>query len=506
MTAWLTDRTRVTPNATALIIGEQRWSYLELNKLTNGFCQYLADTVQSEQIVGVLMPNNLTYVCLIHAVARLGAVLLPLNTRLTSTELGWQLEHTGCELLICDDTFADTGEQLAVISEQLSVISCQLSVVSEQSSATSTSSEQALNPQPLRQAQDKHSVFSTQSSTQSIIFTSGTTGRPKGVELTFDNHFFSAMASAMRLGLDVQDCWLSCLPLFHVGGQAVVLRSCLYGTAVNLHPKFDTAAVSHCLDTQAISLISLVPTMVYRLLDYRGKRPWPSSLRHVLAGGAAASPDLVARCHALNIPLSTTYGLTEAASQVATMRPEDVRRKPGSVGKALMFTEVRVLDEQGQDCPAGELGEIVVSGPTVMDRYFKNLEATTITLKNNQLHTGDIGYLDEDGDLWVTQRRSDIIVTGGENVYPAEVEAVLMGQTAVSQACVVGIPDPEWGQKVAAMIVLQPESNVTIDELLVYCRQHLAGYKLPRLIRFVKSLPLIGSGKIDRKQVKALLS
>jgi O-succinylbenzoic acid--CoA ligase len=307
------------------------------------------------------------------------------------------------------------------------------------------------------------------------------------------------MASAYRLGVERGDRWLSCLPLYHVGGLAVLFRSCLYGTAVIMHDGFHIEAINESLDTQQVTLISLVPTMLYRLLQARTR--WPDSLRLVLLGGAAATADLITHAHTANVPIATTYGLTEAASQVATMLPDDMRRKPGCVGKPLLFTAVRIVNENGESCLPGEYGEIVVSGPTIMQGYVNNKEATAKALCNGELYTGDIGYVDEAGDLWLVQRRSDVIVTGGENVYPAEVEAVLKAHPAVTAVCVAGVDHPEWGQQVAAMIVLNKPGAISEAELLTYCRDHLAGYKLPRLIQFAGALPQTASGKIHRQAV-----
>ncbi len=231
-----------------------------------------------------------------------------------------------------------------------------------------------------------HSPF-TINNFQSVVFTSGTSGQPKGVLLTFANHFWSATASAYRLGLDPNDLWLSVLPLYHVGGLAVLFRSCLYGTAVSLHQRFDLATINHDLDTNPITLISLVPTMLHRLLQSRTF--WPSHLRLILLGGAAAPPELVQQANALprsvngepftdyRLPITDypplvapTYGLTEATSQVATQLPADAARKPGSVGRPLMFTSVKIVGEDGAERPSGEIGEIVVTGPTVMAGYF----------------------------------------------------------------------------------------------------------------------------------------
>ncbi len=289
--------------------------------------------------------------------------------------------------------------------------------------------------------------------------------------------------------------------MYHVGGLAVILRSCLYGTAVILHDRFDEKAIDSSLDGQATTLISLVPTMLLRLLNYRGDRPWPSSLRHVLLGGAEAPEELYQRCQKLDIPLSVTYGLTEAASQVATMLPQQTAVKPGSVGKPLLFTTVEIIDNRGRNLPAGSVGEICVTGPTVMAGYYKDEQATSEILEGGRLHTGDLGFIDEAGDLWLLQRRRDIIISGGENIYPSEVEKILLRHSSIAAACVVGIPDPLWGQSVAAMIEPRAGASLTKKEVLDFARGYLAGYKLPREISFVTHLPKTASGKIHRQLV-----
>jgi O-succinylbenzoic acid--CoA ligase len=486
---WLSARVRATPTALALLIGEMRWTYRALDQVVDGYCRGLQHAgVHAGHHVAVLLPNRLPYVALIHALARVGAVLVPLNTRLTAAEIDWQLTQSDAQLLIYGAEFA--------------------AVVAELDAATGW---RALDVMALQEMGGRESAFLTKThfhldAPQAIVFTSGTTGRPKGAVLTFANHFWGANASAYRLGLSPQDRWLSCLPLYHVGGLAVVFRSCLYGTAIVLHERFDLDAFDQSLAHDKITLTSVVPTMLHRLLVQRQGKAWPAALRHILLGGAAATAELLATARASNAPVATTYGLTEAASQVATMRPEEVIHKPGSVGKALMFSTIRIVDEAGNSLPAGEKGEIVVSGPTVMAGYYKNPDATGKAIRLNaqnvpELYTGDIGYLDEDGDLWPVQRRSDLILSGGENVYPAEVEAVLRQHPAVADVCVVGLPDADWGQRVAALVASQPGAQVTAAELIAFSRERLAGYKQPRVIEFVDALPQTASGKVERHTV-----
>lgn len=496
MQDWLAARIQATPRKTALIIGEQEWTYGELGQMVDHYCAGLiGQGVTPGQQVAVLLPNGLAYVCLVHALARLGVVLVPLNTRLTVAELGWQVQQSDCHLLIYGAETAAVATQLTAAMACVAVDAAALAWAGVQREA-----ETAPKGHPLSKTQFLLDV------PQAIVFTSGTTGQPKGAVLTFANHFWSATASSYRLGLSPEERWLSCLPLYHVGGLAVVFRSCLYGTAIVLHERFDLAAFDASLDRDQITLTSLVPTMLHRLLTLRKDKPWPASLRHILLGGAAATPELLAASRNSGAPVATTYGLTEAASQVATLCPQEVLRKPGSVGHPLMFTSVRIADEAGVTVPPGAKGEIVVSGPTVMAGYYKNPEATAKTIRHGELFTGDIGYLDDEGDLWLVQRRNDIIISGGENIYPAEVEAVLRQHPAVANACVVGLPDPEWGQQVAALVECQPQAQVTAAALLAFSRSRLAGYKQPRLLDFIDALPQTASGKVERRRVIEYLS
>jgi O-succinylbenzoic acid--CoA ligase len=488
---WLASQANAAPHKTAVLYHGQSWSYAQLHQQVTALCGRLHRVgIAPGQRVAVLLPNTPLYVALIHALARLGTVIVPLNARLTAVEWTWQLEQARCSVVLYnpDSSFRNKGDTpphtpIPWLPLDESWLLPDANVDAGVNNA----------PLPLEQP-------------QAILFTSGTSGTPKGAVLTFANHLYSAFASAARLGLHPDDLWLSCLPLYHVGGMAIIWRSCLYGTAVDLHPHFDLTAVNHSLDTHPITLISLVPTMLHRLVASRTH--WPASLRLILLGGAAANTDLVTAANALPrqdgaaaLPLvATTYGMTETASQVATLLPADVVHKPGSVGRPLPFTRITIADDDGNSLPPNSLGEIVVSGLTVMAGY-----DGAANPHPGQHKSGDIGYLDDDGDLWMVQRRTDLIVSGGENVYPAEVEQVLESHTAVAAACVVGLPDAEWGQRVAALVVLHPQQTLTPAELLSYCQDRLARYKQPRLMHIVPALPQTASGKIARAQAADIL-
>ncbi len=508
MTDWLRARARATPHKLAVLYDGRAISYAELDRLTDGLAAGLVGLgVQPDDRVATHMGSSVEAIALIHAVARARAVLVPLNIRLTKIEQSRQISLTKPALIVVDEGVRTADEE--GMGEDPPHTTRWVSSTPAVA-LTDLAQHASRVPQP-------NPVYPANPDLQSIIFTSGVTGAPKGVVLSFDNHLWSATASAYRLGLDGNDRWLSCLPLYHVGGLSVVFRSCLYGTAIVLQRRFDLEEFQRSLREDSVTLTSLVPTMLHRLLNslppntvshglLSHKPCRPGSLRMALLGGAAATPDLLNAAAEAGMRVATTYGLTEAASQVATALPADAQRKPGSVGKPLMFTELRIVDTGGNNLPIGEIGEVLVRGPQVMTEYYGNPDATATALQDGWLHTGDVGYLDPDGDLFIVQRRRDIIISGGENIYPAEVEAVLRGHPAVVDACVVGLPDAEWGQRSAAAVQLHAGETLSQDALLTYSRAHLAGYKQPRTIRFVDALPQTASGKIARRAVETLMT
>lgn len=314
-------------------------------------------------------------------------------------------------------------------------------------------------------------------STLSRVLTSGTGGKPRAVDLSYANHRAAAAASAANLGVEDDDVWLCCLPVDHVGGLSILIRSLLYRTAALVHERFEADRVAAALDGKA-TLVSLVPTQLRRLLEMGADLSAP---RAVLVGGGPASQDLLADARARGARLATTYGLTEACSQVATLAVEDAARGRGSAGRPLPGVEVRI---------AGE--EILVRGANV---------ARGALAADGWLHTGDRGRLDEEGFLWVEGRIDDLIVSGGENVRPEEVEAVLSAHPAVREAAVFGRDDPEWGQAVTAAVVLRAGATADAEELVAHCRGRLAPFKVPKSIEPVDALPRTSSGKLQRRRL-----
>ncbi len=466
---WLAARARRDAGGLALVAGTTRVDWRTLAAGVDAVAARLAALgVRPGDRVALLMDPSIRLVELVHAAQRSGVALVILNTRLTALEIAVLVDHAEPALVLHDAAY---GETLAG------------------SAARSVEAHAALDAVAAATLASAIGVDSDAIAT--ILYTSGTTGRPKGVVLTHGNHEASARASRERLGLRRDDRWLSVLPLHHVGGLSIVMRSVLDGTPLVLHPRFDPMAVRHALAHDGITLLSLVPTMLHRLLEEAGNDPAPASLRCVLIGGAALAPELAARARARGWPIAPTYGLTEAASQVATATPDD-STDPG-VGTPLSGTRVRIADPD-----ADGRGEINVSGPTIMRGYFRDDDATRTAIRDGWLHTGDVGRLDADGRLEVFDRRSDVVISGGENVYPTEVESVLLGHPAIAEAAVYGVADAEWGRRVQAAVVIRAGAAFDADAVRAWCRERLAGYKIPRAIVPVPALPRTASGKIRR--------
>jgi len=434
-----------------------------------------------------LLGNSVEFAVLAHAVPRAGGVLVPLNTRLAPPELAWQLGDCGARLLIHDAATQAAACAAAQAQPGARPVAAEVIVVR----AEPGGSQAAAPPIDL-------------SALHTIVYTSGTTGRPKGAMLTFGNHWWSAVGSALNLGHRLDDRWLAVLPLFHVGGLAILLRGVIGGVPVVLHRAFDPAAVNGAIEREGVTHVSVVSAMLRRMLDERGARPYPSTLRCLLLGGGPAPRPLLEAAARLGAPVVQTYGLTETASQLATLSPDDALRKLGSAGKPLLHSELRILTELGEAAP-GEAGEIVVRGPTVTAGYLNQPQETAAQIRDGWLHTGDLGYLDAEGYLYVLDRRDDLIISGGENVYPAEVEAVLLAHPDVEEAGVVGVPDPRWGQVPVAVVRPRPGSSLDEAAAIAFCAGRLARYKVPVRVRFADALPRTASGKLRRAELRAAL-
>jgi O-succinylbenzoic acid--CoA ligase len=432
---WLAQRAQSCPERTALVTEASSVTYAELEAEATWVARRLAAYgVRREGTAALTMHPQREEVVLLHALMKLGATALPLSPLLTDTE------------------------RAAVLSDERPAVDLN-------DAAELTQTEADL---PLLGEHDMEDLCCR-------ILTSGTSGEPRPVSLTYGNFLFSAVGSAFNIGVEPEDRWLCCLPLSHVAGLSIILRSAIYGTTAVLLDGFDTEQVASTLVSGEISVLSLVPTQLIRLLEADADLSGP---RAILIGGGPVPADALEEAINRGATVVQTYGMTETCSQVTTLAPSDAARKVGSAGRPLLTTHLRI-----------EEGEILVQGPTVSRDSLD---------PDGWLHTGDMGHIDEEGFLYVTGRRSEVIVTGGENVMPAEVESVLLAHPAVADAAVVGRPDPQWQEAVCALIVPAEDREATDEELRAHCAASLAPFKVPKRIDFVSSLPRTSSGKLLR--------
>jgi O-succinylbenzoic acid--CoA ligase len=495
---WLAHRAGTTPERIALVAGRHSWSFAQLDADVTRTARRLATLgVRAGDRVATLLHNGPAPVILAHAVLRLGATLVPLNTRLGEDEIAWQIGDAAPRVLVVDGrTEAAIGR---AVREHPDLVVVSLGAGDGAPGGAVF---------PGREASDAAlRLVHALDHQLAIIYTSGTTGRPKGAILTAGSFWWSTIGSALNLGTRTDDRWLACLPLFHVGGLSIALRSAIYGITAVVHDGFDATAVNRAIDDEHVTIVSVVTVMLQRMLEERDGRPYPPTLRCVLLGGGPAPASLLEQCASLGIPVAQTYGLTETCSQVATLAPEDAIRKLGSAGKVVYPNELRI-EPHGAAIATDGSGEILVRGPIVMAGYWGRPDETARAIVGGWLHTGDVGRLDEDGFLYVLDRREDLIVTGGENVYPAEVEAALLSHPQVLEAGVVGVADERWGKRVVAIVRLSGKEPATpiADLLRTHCRERLAAYKVPAEIRVaVEPLPRTASGKLRRGALRELL-
>jgi len=504
---WLTRCAENAPGYLAVQCGQTRWSFGELARQADRLARQLASVgVGEESRVALLASNGPAYVAFVHALTRLGAILVPLNTRLTPAELCWQLGDVRAMLLVSDANMTDRAKEIGATMPMLPQAMLQTASPAPDRSEVLLLTREG-SPYPEIRVTMRAQI--DLDATQVIMYTSGTTGQPKGVLITYGMQWWNALGSALNLGHHPDDIWLACLPLFHIGGLSILMRSVIYGISVVLLEKFDEHAVNQAIQQDGVTIISVVAVMLQRMLAALAaegdEARYPASLRCVLLGGGPAPRPLLERCANLAIPVAQTYGMTESCSQAVTLAPADALRKLGSAGRPLLPVQVQILREN-QPVPAGEPGTIYLKGPTITQGYADRPAVTAEVLQGDWFCTGDLGYLDADGYLYVLDRRSDLIISGGENVYPAEIESALLAHPAVAEAGVCGQDDSHWGQVPIAFVTLHPGQYVSAEAILEHARQRLARYKVPGAIYIVAELPRNSSGKLLRRELRGLLS
>jgi O-succinylbenzoic acid--CoA ligase len=473
------------PHALALEAASGTWTAAALDGAATAMAGRLVELgLRPRAVVAALVEDDGPAVLLTHAARRLGAVLLPLNRRAAVPELTAQVRLATPGLLVHDEVNEPRARELAAGA---SVASAAVEGLVGGPGGTSART----TPPPVVDLD----------APATIVFTSGTTGRPRGAWLTHGNHAASADAWAAVLKPRPGDRWLACLPLFHVAGWAIVVRASRWHVPLEVLSRFEGADVAARIASGS-SHLSLVPTQLEQLTVAWDGRPVPPTLRAILVGGAATPGPTLAHARAAGLPVLTTYGMTETSSGIAVGGAEVATRTDPAALRPLPGVRVRVVDPD----PADGVGPILVSGSMVFGGYLDDAAATAERLADGWLRTGDLGSLDGDGLLRIADRREDLVISGGENVYPAEVEAILREHPAVVDAVVVGQADATWGSVPIAAVVVAPGASVGDAELERHCRARLAGYKVPVRFHRLLVVPRNDAGKALRRELRELLA
>lgn len=476
---WLTKQASLSPNTVAIETpsGEEI-TFQSLQQRSEQFAKQLAHVgVSKGDHVGVLATNSVSMVVVIHALSYLGAVGVFLNIRLTAHELLYQIQDAD---VTCVLTNIEADERLSEIEALVPVYSFE-QIQQEKPAQIDVQTELCL------------------SDVYTIMYTSGTTGSPKGVVHTYGNHWWSAIGSALNLKIDANDKWAASLPLFHVGGFSICMRSVIYGMPFYIFEQFSAEAMHQAIMHKHVTIVSVVTMMVEQLLDRLGEERYPGPFRCMLLGGGAGPKKLLERGKEKNVPIVQSYGLTETSSQFATLQADEALQKIGSSGKSLFPGQLKIdaPDEKG-------IGEIVVKGPMVTKGYYGKKETNARVIQQGWLATGDVGKVDAEGFLYVYERRSDLIISGGENIYPSEIEVVIKRVEGVQEVAVVGMEDETWGSVPVACVVRRDDA-LSIDAIEGEIKSYLASYKMPKQMYFITALPRNATNKIMRHELKQMI-
>ncbi len=455
--------------------------------------------------VAVLMHNNMAYGELNYAVAWAGAVIVPLNTRLAAPELVFQLNDAGCKAIVVDDSFVPMLDELKSGSDTLQHVVYVGKAEPPEGAHAYESIVDAAEPVPDadRSYEDLMSIF----------YTGGTTGRSKGVMLSHSNVVSNSLNGLSALQYVPSDVYLHVAPMFHLADAGTTFSVTMGGARHAFIPGFEPEATLKAIQDFKVTHVILVPTMINMVINHPAVTQYDLSSLKMVTYGASPIPEAVLQKALDLLPCDFIqgYGMTESAQLVTILPKEDHQHPAGSkesvrlksCGQPVVNTEVQIVDENDQPLPTGQVGEVCFRGPNVMQGYLNMPEVTEETLKGGWMHSGDVGYMDDDGYLYLVDRAKDMIISGGENIYSTEVEAAIYTHPAVLEAAVIGIPHAEWGEAVHAVVVLKPGQDVSVNDLIAHCKSQIAGYKTPKSITFeTDPLPKSGAGKILKRDLR----
>lgn len=496
--AVLLDRARRKGEQPFILYYDDILTYADLEERAGSLAKSMARMgVGAGDVVAIMLPNCPELVVVMFAAWKLGAAVTPINIRFKHIEIRYQLQDSDAKLAVIDDAYAPEFDLASAGFTNLGAVV-----------TVKRGHLEARDPGMLGQpkASGRSDRGRAADGTALIIYTSGTTGHPKGVMLSHENLIVDASQIAQALGVTAQDRGLLVLPQFHVNGIVITtVMPILCGGSVVLRERFVLEEFVPTVARFRPTFFSAVPTIYTTLLEVAPEHSLDvASLRLGICGAAPMPVEVIRRFElAYGFPIIEGYGLSEGTC-VSTFNPVDGARKVGSVGLPLSGQELRIVDDNDRELPIGEVGEIVIRGSNVMQGYLRQPEATKETMRSGWLHTGDLGRRDEDGYFYVVDRKKDMIIRGGENIYPKEVENVLYTYSKVTEAAVVGVPDPKYGEQVAAYIALKTGETATSEEIVAFCANSLARFKLPKYVEFLPAIPKNSVGKIDKKELRKL--
>ena len=504
----LANSTRQYPSETALIYESERYSYERLDSCVRKFAAELIEAgIERGDKVAIMLPNVPEFTIAYYGILYAGAVVVSLNILLSADELDYQLTHSQAKAFILH---ADCSEAGLVGYRRCNT--CNLLYFAYEGACEVPDGSREVSE--VLKRTDQADVCQTMPDDSAVIlYTSGTTGTPKGAELSHFNLYYNAQYVAERLF----SLWpteinvvqpgfvaLGALPMYHIFGQVAVQSAMLIGGgSFVLVKRFTAEAAVAAIEKEKIVYLPGVPTMFFGILHDVGSNAADlSSLKHCVSGGAPM-PDDVKKTFAekFGVVIQEGYGLTETSPLATAQRPNEAE-KCGTAGKPIPGVDVKIVDKNDNETPQGERGEIVIRGHNIMKGYYRNPETTDEAMRNGWFHSGDIGYIDEGGNVFIVDRTKDMILRGGYNVYPREVEEVLYAHPAVMEAIVIGIPHERYGEEIKAVVAFKPGQQASPEEIITFCKKHLAAYKYPRHLEIMDSLPKGPTGKLLKRVLR----
>lgn len=484
--AWIFKRAALSPTKLALIdsANGQQWSYKTLTDHISKWVHYFHEqNYQKGDRIVIISQNRIELFAILFACGLKGLIYVPLNFRLSQLELSYILHDCKPVLIIHDEAHQAICNNFHQIERLL------LTSLLNEPTLDDTSKQDWNSEDPWI-----------------MIYTGGTTGKPKGVVLSFDAINWNSINTIISWGLNNSDCTLNYMPMFHTGGlNALCIPILMSGGTVVTGSRFDAEEALKALNTYKTTMSLFVPTMYQAMLetDYMKNATFPT-VKVFLSGGAPCPHTIYQKFEEKGILFKEGYGLTEAGPNNFFIDPQIARKKKGSVGKCMQFNEVKIMNENGEPCQINEVGELYISGKHMFTKYWNNELETSNALENGWLKTGDLARMDEDGDYFIVGRKKEMIISGGENVYPQEVEQCLVLHPNIQEAAVIGMEDEKWGESVTAFVTCKEHIDRFEFDLLHYCKQALGGYKVPKKIIILDELPRTDVGKIDKKRLQQL--